>query len=89
MNDLLVAVVTILIADVALCLYRAARGPTMPDRLLGINVAGTITIVTLVIISYVLNSGLYLDVAMVYALLNFTGTAAISRYLENEGWTEK
>jgi multicomponent Na+:H+ antiporter subunit F len=89
MNTLLVVVVTLLIADSALCLYRAAKGPTMPDRIIAVNVVGAIATSVLVIISYVLDSKFYLDVAMIYALLNFTVTVAISRYLESEGWNEK
>jgi multicomponent Na+:H+ antiporter subunit F len=89
MNILLVGVTTILIANSMLCLYRASRGPTMPDRILAINAVGSVAISVLILISYVLDSGLYLDVAMVYAILNFTGTVAVSRYLEIEGWSEK
>ena len=89
MSYLLVGIATVLIMNGALCLYRAAKGPTMPDRILGINVVGTIAICVLVMISYAIDSYLYLDVAIIYALLNFTGTVAVCRFLESEGWSEK
>ena len=88
MNILLTVIAIILIANTALCLYRIAKGPTIPDRMLGINVVGTVTVSVLVIISYIIDSYFYLDVAIIYTLLNFTVTVIISRYLENEGWSD-
>ena len=68
-----------------LCFYRTLKGPTVQDRLLGINIIGTKAITLLVLISFILESDLYLDVAFIYALLNFVVVVAISRYLEIRG----
>lgn len=72
----------ILLINAFLCLYRAAVGPTVPDRVLAINVVGTKTLVILVLIAYIFHQGMYLDIALVYGLLNFIVTMATARYLE-------
>ena len=72
-----------------LCLYRAIKGPTIQDRVLGINIVATKTLAVLVLVAFLFKSSLYLDVAIVYALLNLVITVTISRYLEVEGWKVK
>ncbi|MDI7252213.1 MAG: monovalent cation/H+ antiporter complex subunit F, partial [Actinomycetota bacterium] len=71
-----------------ICLYRAAVGPTTQDRVLGVNIVGTKTLVVVVLVTYILAENYFLDVAIVYALLLFVVTVALSRYLEAEGWKE-
>lgn len=65
-----------------LCLYRAVKGPSAPDRVVAINVIGTKTLVILVLFAFIYGRTLYIDVAIVYALINFLSTLTISRYLE-------
>lgn len=64
------------------CLYRAVKGPSAPDRVVAINVIGTKTLVILVLFAFIYGRTLYIDVAIVYALINFLATITISRYLE-------
>jgi multicomponent Na+:H+ antiporter subunit F len=59
------------------------------DRLLGMNIVSTKTLTVLVLVAFIFKSSFYLDIAIVYALLNFIITAATSRYLETEGWSRK
>ncbi len=73
---------TILGILVLLCLVRAALGPLAADRLVAINTVGTKVIVLLALIAVILGEDFFLDVALVYALINFLDTVAISRYLE-------
>lgn len=82
MTSFFLTVGIILIANAILCLYRAARGPTLPDRILGINIVGTKTLVVLVLIAYIFNQPMYLDTALIYGLLNFIVTVAAARYME-------
>ncbi|MDP3014423.1 MAG: monovalent cation/H+ antiporter complex subunit F [Candidatus Subteraquimicrobiales bacterium] len=77
----------ILMANAFLCLYRAILGPTLPDRIIAINVVGTKTLVILVLVAYIFGQSMYLDTAFVYALLLFVVTIAVSRYLETGGIT--
>lgn len=72
----------VIMLNAFLCLYRAAVGPSIPDRILGVNIIGTKTLVLLVLIAFIFKQALYLDVALVYVLLNFIVTTAAARYLE-------
>ncbi len=66
-----------------LYLYRVARGPTVFDRLLGLGGVGTKAVVILVLIGSVYGRlDMFVDIAIGYALLNFTGTLAAAKYFE-------
>ncbi|MFW5917385.1 MAG: cation:proton antiporter [Halorubrum sp.] len=66
-------------------LYRAVKGPTMQDRVLAVNVLGTNTVVILAILSAALGEPTFLDIALVYALLNFLMAIAISKFTVERG----
>ncbi len=88
MNILLTTGVVVILLNTSLCFYRALKGPTLQDRIIGINIIGTKTLSVLVLIGYIFKSNLYLDIAIVYAFLNFVAVVGVSRYLETSG-TEK
>jgi len=85
MQNFFLAVGLILVANAFVCLFRAIIGPTLPDRIVAINIVGTKTLVILVLIAYIFGQHMYIDTAFVYALLNFIVTVAVSRYLETGG----
>ena len=85
MNDIITLASIVIVLNSLLCLYRTIKGPTVQDRLLGINIIGTKVLVVLVLDSFAFQSNFYLDVALVYALLNFIVIVIISRYLETGG----
>ncbi|MFC1571531.1 monovalent cation/H+ antiporter complex subunit F [Candidatus Margulisiibacteriota bacterium] len=64
-----------------LCLFRILKGPTHFDRLIGVNlmVASITAIIATLAVHY--NHLVYLDVALVYAILGFVSVIAISKYL--------
>lgn len=66
-------------------LYRAVKGPTMQDRVLAVNVLGTNTVVILAILAAALSEPTFLDIALVYALLNFLMAIAISKFTVERG----
>ena len=66
-------------------LYRAVKGPTMQDRVLAVNVLGTNTVVILALLAVALDSESFLDIALVYALLNFLMAVAISKFTVKRG----
>ncbi|QUO47121.1 MULTISPECIES: cation:proton antiporter [Halorubrum] len=66
-------------------LYRAVVGPTMQDRVLAVNVLGTNTVVILAILGAALGEPTFLDIALVYALLNFLMAIAISKFTVERG----
>jgi len=64
-----------------LCIYRTVVGPTVPDRIVAVNVIGTCTIVIHVLIAFIGNQPMFIDIALTYALLNFLVTLVAARYL--------
>ncbi|PAW64696.1 MAG: pH regulation protein F [Verrucomicrobiia bacterium Tous-C2TDCM] len=63
-------------------MLRIVNGPTALDRIVAVNVIGTKTAVLLVVIGVVFKQvGMFVDFALAYALLNFTGSIAAARYL--------
>ena len=82
---LLVTSLTILLA-VLLSLYRGVAGPSIIDRIIGVNVVGTKTIAVIVLTGYLFDRvEFFIDIAFLYALINFIGTLAFSRYFEQKG----
>lgn len=86
MTDYLLIIAVITAVNAFICMYRAIAGPTAQDRLLAVNIMGTKTLIVVVLVTYAFGESFFLDVAMVYALLNFVVTVALCRYLETEGW---
>ncbi len=66
-------------------LYRAVTGPTTQDRLLAVNVLGTNTVVILALLAAGLGEPWFLDIALIYALLNFLMAVAISKFTVERG----
>lgn len=83
MAELLV-VVAALLAGIAflLALWRFFLGPSDADRVVAFDVLTIITISGIVLVAFLEGRGIYLDVALVYALLSFLGVIAVARYLE-------
>ena len=66
-----------------LSLYRAVAGPTVLDRLIGVNAIGSKTVVLLVLIGLVYQRvDMFVDIALAYAMLNFIAVLAASRYFQ-------
>jgi multicomponent Na+:H+ antiporter subunit F len=67
---------------IVMCLLRFLKGPTVSDRAVAADTACTITTALLVLLALVFGRSVYLDVALVYAVLTFIGLVAVARYLE-------
>ncbi|HDS16935.1 MAG TPA: pH regulation protein F [Proteobacteria bacterium] len=68
------------------CLYRAIVGPTIIDRMVAVGAIGTKTLIILVVIGFLYERvAMFIDISMVYAILNFVGTLAAARYFEGKG----
>lgn len=67
---------------ISLCLLRMFKGPTAPDRAVAVDTIATITTALLVLLAFIFERYVYLDVALVYAVLTFIGSVAIARFLE-------
>ncbi len=69
-------------AALLLALFRILRGPTLPDRIVGLDLLGTLGISVAAVVALAERDAVYLDVAIVLALLSFLGTVAFAAYLE-------
>jgi multicomponent Na+:H+ antiporter subunit F len=65
-----------------LALYRFLKGPSAGDRVVAFDVLTIVGITGIVLVAMAEGRGIYLDVALVYALLSFLGVIVIARYLE-------
>ncbi len=71
---------------IAVYLYRVLRGPTVFDRVLGLNGISTKAIILLVVIgTFYQRVDMFVDISTGYALLNLVGSLAIAKYLEERG----
>ncbi|MEL6372373.1 MAG: monovalent cation/H+ antiporter complex subunit F [Pseudomonadota bacterium] len=68
------------LVSLALAVIRAIRGPTVFDRLLAANLIGTLAILLLAVVGFLTKRPEWLDVALVYGLLNLIGTLAVLKY---------
>jgi len=59
------------------CLLRAIRGPRIADRVVGINMIGTIIIMMIAILSLMLEEGYLVDIAIIYAMLSFLAVVVL------------
>ena len=82
-----VAAISILIT-MGLALARGLYGPTDFDRILAANMFGTKTVLFIAVLGFLLGRPDFLDLALVYALINFIGTIAILKYMNQNGTTE-
>lgn len=76
---------TVLAVASALTFIRLAKGPTLPDRVIAIDLIGVLLVGLLVVMAGLTAEQAFLDVAMVVALISFVGTVAYARYIEREG----
>jgi multicomponent Na+:H+ antiporter subunit F len=66
-------------------IYRIIVGPTMPDRVIAINVTGSNVVLVIALLAAAVGEPGALDIALVYALLNFLLSIAISKFTVERG----
>ncbi len=71
-----------IVGTMFLALVRALRGPTLYDRILAVNLFGTKTVLIIAVLSY-LDGRDWLDIALVYALINFLAVIAVLKLMQN------
>ncbi len=76
-DSVLVCVSGMLILALLLVLVRALRGPSVFDRILAVNAAGTKTVILVALLGFLSMRPEFLDIALLYALMNFVVTIAI------------
>ena len=81
---LFVVALNMLAVATGLTFIRLAKGPTLPDRVIAIDLIGVLLVCLLVVMAGLTAQQAFLDVAMVVALISFVGTVAYARYIERE-----
>lgn len=76
-----VAALALMIA-MALALCRALYGPTVYDRIIAINSFGTKTVLMIAVLGFLMGRPEFLDIAILYALINFIATVAVLKFFE-------
>ncbi len=71
-----------LIAAMILALARAFAGPTVYDRILAVNHIGSQTVLLIAVMGFVTGRPDFLDISLLYALINFVATIAVLRYVK-------
>jgi multicomponent Na+:H+ antiporter subunit F len=69
-----------IVVAMALMLARAVVGPTVYDRVLAVNSFGTKTVLLLGVLGFLTGRPAFLDIALLYALINFIATIAILKF---------
>lgn len=85
LTSVLLGVVVVFLVFSIVITYRILAGPTMQDRVIAINAVGSNIVVMIAILSAATNSPTMLDIAIVYALLNFLVSIAISKFTVERG----
>jgi multicomponent Na+:H+ antiporter subunit F len=80
----IVIALLMLTVSALLTLVRVVRGPTLPDRVVAIDLIGVLIVGVIVVSSAATGEQAFLDVAIVIALISFVGTVAYARYVERD-----
>ena len=78
----LIAGCVVLAGGILLVLLRAFWGPTTYDRILAVNAMGTKTVIFVGLMGFIFRRPDFLDIALLYAGINFVGTIAILKFIE-------
>jgi multicomponent Na+:H+ antiporter subunit F len=74
-------IVLVLCFTTLLCTYRLISGPTLPDRIVAAQAITTKTLAILVLLAFINDQMIFLDISITYAMLSFLSVLAVARYL--------
>jgi multicomponent Na+:H+ antiporter subunit F len=81
MENFFIGVGLVLSLLVLLCFYRAIWGPTVIDRIIGVGVLGTKTLIILLLMGFIYKrADMFVDISLVYAILNFIAVLIFSKF---------
>ncbi|MFK8012084.1 MAG: monovalent cation/H+ antiporter complex subunit F [Marinicellaceae bacterium] len=82
------AAIISLFVVMVLAIIRAVAGPSLFDRILAVNVFGTKTVLIIALLGFAMGRPEFLDIAMVYALINFISVVGVLRFYDSIGFRE-
>ncbi len=80
---MLIAATLAILVVMIMAISRVILGPTLYDRILAVNLFGTKTVLLISLLGFVMGRPEFLDIAIVYALINFISVIAILRYSDS------
>lgn len=90
MNVAIFLISLIFVVALLLPFYRVVIGPTVFDRMMGVGVIGTKTVVLVCLVGFAYGRlDMFIDIAISYAMLNYIGTVVVAKYLDNSGARER
>ena len=88
MSILLNILLYIQIGLCGICMYRIIRGPTIPDRMVGVDIFGILVVGVCAIISIQTEKSFILDIGIAWIILSFIGTLTLAKYLTGKKLNE-
>jgi multicomponent Na+:H+ antiporter subunit F len=86
MNPIVIGLTLVLVVAALLPFYRVVVGPTVFDRMMGVGVIGTKTVILVCFAGFAYRRlDMFIDIAIAYAMLNYIGTVVVAKYLDNAG----
>lgn len=86
---LLTGIILILAVMLLLCLLRACLGPRVADRIVAINMMGTLVMVMIAVLAVLMSEGYLVDICLIYAMISFLAVIVLTKvylgvYLEKK-----
>lgn len=78
-HPLFIALLILLSIMLLICLIRAVKGPRVADRLVAVNMMGTMVMVMISILALLLKEGYLVDICLIYAMISFLAVVVISK----------
>lgn len=78
-HGMYITILIILAIMLFVCLIRAVKGPRIADRIVAVNMMGTMVMVTIAVLSLLLGEGFLIDICLIYAMVSFLAVIVISK----------
>jgi multicomponent Na+:H+ antiporter subunit F len=82
MNEAFMIALVIGLVSIAIAMVRVTLGPTVPDRVVGLDTVNTLVVAAMILFGVATKEIIYIDVAIVYAVLSYVTTLFIAKYLQ-------
>ena len=79
MNQILMISIGILAVFLLICLIRAVIGPSIADRIVSVNMMGTIVMVIIAMLAIMMKEGYLIDICIIYAMISFLAVVALTK----------
>ena len=78
-----------ILISILIAILRFIAGPTIPDRVVALDTVNTLVVAEMILLGAAFEESIYIDVAIIYALLSYITTLYISKYLTDDKEVDK